>query len=138
VAWQNSGCLVDVAVNVDLGAPPLEWVPCNSVYKGGNFPGCEVTKKTWTSSTDCVPPLCIGPYDQLAAVLRTEKGYRIGFWAHTPPADFTAIYDEAGKPMAAWRERDVINSPPHANLWASHWGSGSSPSRWNRAISACS
>jgi adenine-specific DNA methylase len=35
-------------------------------------------------------------------------------------------------------ERTKVLLPPHANLWAFQVGSGSSPSRWNRAISACS
>jgi hypothetical protein len=38
---------------------------------------------------------------------------------------------------ATWLQQAKL-MPPHANLWAFQVGSGSSPSRWNRAISACS
>ena len=114
VVWPDAGCHVEVALAPQLAAPPLEWIDCGANFKGtqfdgGNYPGCTMTKQTWSYKD---PTLF-----QQSSILRTGAGYRVGFGAFTESAEFAAIYDEAGKAIAAWRLKNTDGAISYCKLW---------------------
>lgn len=97
VAWE-SPCKVDMALQPELGAPPLFWVPC-----GSDAPGCDQQHEQ--------PLLDTGSQKSKVSVVPWNGGYRIGITeSFKQDGQISAVYDGDGTAMVAWR---VESLPPN-------------------------
>lgn len=90
VAW-DAPCLVEVAEHPEAAVPPLVWEKCLNAG-----PGCEQAGLDWDHAFG-------GSYAS-PSVLKWGAGYRVGAMLfYADKGTRSAVYDDAGKPLVAWR-----------------------------------
>ncbi|WP_236644302.1 hypothetical protein [Sorangium cellulosum] len=104
--WRATGwldrCQIDVADEPSKALPHLRWEQCP-----GNAPGCTSLVVDWDA----------GKYPKTASpsVVRWGDGYRVGLYFEHRGERRTGVYDADGRPLAAWRFRDLEPTVPAAD-----------------------
>jgi len=93
VAW-DTPCLVEVAEHPEAAVPALVWEACADAE-----PGCEHAGLDWDHA--------FGGFYASPSVLPCGAGYRVGLMLfYVEKERRSAVYDEAGKPLVAWRANE--------------------------------
>ncbi len=95
-------CQIDVADEPSKALPPLRWEQCP-----GNAPGCTSLAVDWDADKY--------PRTASPSVVRWGDGYRVGLYLEYRGERRTGVYDADGRPLAAWRFRDLEPTVPEAD-----------------------